>query len=169
MISFVWAEDKNHAIGYHNQLPWHLPAELKHFKLLTMGSAMVMGKNTFLSLPKVLPGRKHLVLTHDQALIEEYYGDLRVRFFTSSDELIAFLTDHQNEKFSVIGGTSVFNLLMDQVDILEKTEIDHQFEADTFMPAINYKKFTLVSRKRRQADADNPYSFTHLKYQRKNS
>ena len=69
MIEFVWAEDTKHAIGYKNHLPWHLPADLKHFKDLTMGHPMIMGLKTFTSLTQFLPLREHLVLTHDKQLI----------------------------------------------------------------------------------------------------
>ena len=87
MLSFVWAEDNKHQIGYKGHLPWHLPADLAHFKEKTMGKTMVMGKKTFLSLPFVLPKRKHLVLTHDEALIQKYKTNNQVNFVTSMEQL----------------------------------------------------------------------------------
>lgn len=95
MISFVWAEDNQHQIGYQGHLPWHLPADLAHFKEKTMGKTMVMGKNTFLSLPFVLPKRKHLVLTHDEALIEKFQNNSQVDFVTSMKQLREYLSAHK--------------------------------------------------------------------------
>ena len=72
MISFVWAEDQKHQIGYKGHLPWRLPADLAHFKEVTMGHPMVMGKKTFDSFPGLLKRRQHIVLTHDTNLKEKY-------------------------------------------------------------------------------------------------
>lgn len=167
MIEFVWAEDNKHAIGYKNHLPWHLPADLKHFKDLTMGHPMIMGRKTFTSLPKVLPGRQHLVLTHDQQLIEQYRNDERVTFFTSIDDLKSFVNQNPEACFCAIGGVSIFELLADKVDILEKTLIYEQFEADTFMPEIDYSKFELINKEDHQIDDQNHYPYTYFTYKRK--
>ena len=82
MISFVWSEDQKHQIGYKGHLPWRLPADLAHFKKVTMGHPMVMGKKTFDSFPGLLPGRKHVVLTHDTTLKEKYKDNSQVKIQT---------------------------------------------------------------------------------------
>ncbi|MDK7160938.1 dihydrofolate reductase [Lactobacillus jensenii] len=167
MISFVWAEDNQHQIGYQGHLPWHLSADLAHFKEKTMGKTMVMGKNTFLSLPFVLPKRKHLVLTHDEALIEKFQNNSQVDFVTSMKQLREYLSAHKEEQIAVIGGVSVFEGLKDIVDCLEKTEIDGIFKADTTMPAIDYSAFKLIKRETFTADENNPYDYSFLTYLRK--
>ncbi|KRL63700.1 dihydrofolate reductase [Lactobacillus psittaci] len=167
MISFVWSEDNEHQIGYQGHLPWHLPADLAHFKKKTMGKTMIMGKNTFLSLPFVLPKRKHLVLTHDQELIAKYAANKEVDFVTSMKELKIYIEKHQADQLVVIGGVSVFDGLKDWVDCLEKTEIDGTFKADTKMPTIDYSAFTLVKKENFVADEKNPYNYSFLTYLRK--
>ena len=87
MISFVWAEDQKHQIGYKGHLPWRLPADLAHFKKVTMGHPMVMGKKTFDSFPGLLPGRKHVVLTHDTTLKEKYKDNSQVKILNSIEKL----------------------------------------------------------------------------------
>ncbi len=167
MLSFVWAEDNKHQIGYKGHVPWHLPADLAHFKEKTMGKTMVMGKKTFLSLPFVLPKRKHLVLTHDEALIQKYKTNNQVNFVTSMEQLRKYLLSHKEDEVAVIGGVSVFEGLKDIVDCLEKTEIDGEFKADTIMPKIDYSAFKLIKKESFTADKKNPYDYSFLTYLRK--
>ena len=102
MISFVWSEDQKHQIGYKGHLPWRLPADLAHFKKVTMGHPMVMGKKTFDSFPGLLPGRKHVVLTHDTTLKEKYKDNSQVKILNSIDELTSWLDENQSQEVSVI-------------------------------------------------------------------
>lgn len=167
MLTYVWAEDENHAIGYQGHLPWHLPADLKHFKEKTMGHPILMGRKTFESLPKVLPGRQHLVLTHQEAFKEKYQSNPQVTVFLSLEQMQAYLDQHQDEEIDVIGGCSLFSLLKDQVDVLEKTEIYHSFKADTYMAEIPYKKFELVSKKVYDQEKCNLFKYAFLTYRRR--
>lgn len=166
MISFVWAEDEHHGIGVNGHLPWHLPADLQHFKEKTMGHPILMGKNTFVSLPHLLPGRQHIVLTHDENLEKKYQNNDQVTFLNNIAQMHEYLKEHSDEHICAIGGVSIFNSLCNQVDILEKTKIYHVFEADTFMPEINYDNFELVKRKDFQADEKNKYDYSFLTYKR---
>lgn len=167
MIIFVWAEDENRGIGIDGHLPWHLPADLHHFKEKTMGHPILMGRRTFASLPHLLPGRKHLVLSHDQELQKQYQDNDKVEIFSSLVELQKFLQAYKEEKICAIGGVSVFRALADQVDLLEKTAIHHRFKVDTYMPGLDYKKFKLVKKEEHTADKKNPYPYTFLTYKRK--
>lgn len=167
MLSFVWAEDENHAIGYQGSLPWHLPADLKHFKEKTMGHPILMGRKTFASLPKVLPGRKHLILTHQVELKEKYQDQEQVEIFLSVAEMQAYLSKHDRELIACIGGSSLFELLKDQVNILEKTEIKAAFPADTYMPPIDYTKFALINKKDYDPDTRNSVAYSFLTYKRR--
>lgn len=167
MISFVWAEDQKHQIGYKGHLPWRLPADLAHFKKVTMGHPMVMGKKTFDSFPGLLPGRKHVVLTHDTTLKEKYKDNSQVKILNSIDELTSWLDENQSQEVSVIGGAMLFKLFLNKVDKLYKTEILSEFDGDTVMPTINYDEFKLISQKIGKVDEKNIYPYIFLEYERK--
>lgn len=167
MIVFVWAEDEEHGIGIDGHLPWHLPADLHHFKEKTMDHPILMGRRTFASLPHLLPGREHLVLSHDLELKKKYRNNSKVKIFSSLSELQKFLQAHKDKKICAIGGVSIFKALTDQVDILEKTEIFHHFKVDTYMADLDYNKFKLVKKEEHETDKKNPYPYTFLTYKRK--
>lgn len=167
MITFVWAEDEQGGIGIGGHLPWHLPADLHHFKEKTLGHSILMGHRTFASLPHLLPGRKHLVLTHDINLSRKYQASSQVKVFTSLKEVQAYLKEHEREEICAIGGVSIFKALAGKATRLEKTVIHHQFKVDTYMPPINYQEFKLLKKEDHQADDQNKYAYTFLTYQRK--
>ena len=124
-ISIVVARARNGTIGKGNRLPWHLPADLKHFKALTMGSVMVMGRKTFDSLPGLLPGRRHVVLTHDRD-----WSALGAEVVHGVDEAVEAAGD---EKVSVIGGAEIFHLFLPLASRIELTEVLADFEGDIAM------------------------------------
>ena len=124
-ITIVVARARNGVIGKDGKLPWHLPADLKRFKALTMGSAMVMGRRTFESLPKLLPGRRHIVLTRDmqwEAPGAEVAHD--------AEQALRLA---RGEPLSVIGGAEIFALLLPCADRIELTEVLADVEGDTLM------------------------------------
>ena len=167
MITFVWAEDEKHQIGIDGHLPWRLPADLHHFKKITYGHPIVMGRRTFMSLPHILPGRKHIVLTTRQELKNKFHADQRVLIIPTISELQSWIDRHKNLEICVIGGNSVFDALKNQVDCLEKTEIKATFTADVIMTKLNYNDFKLVKREFQQPDNLNLYSYEFLTYMRK--
>ncbi len=121
MISFIVAMDKNRVIGKDNELPWHLPADLKFFKKLPMGHPIVMGRKTHESIGKPLPGRENIIVTRNQ----EYKAEGCI-IIHSVDELIKFAAG-ENEEIFVIGGAELFKTVFPFADRLYITEIDHQF------------------------------------------
>lgn len=125
-ITLVVARALNGVIGRDGTLPWHLPADLKRFKALTMGSAMVMGRRTFDSLPRLLPGRRHIVLTRDPAWQAE-----GAEVAHSLEQALELAGD---EPVSVIGGADVFALFLPIADRVELTELLDEVEGDTAMP-----------------------------------
>lgn len=167
MITFVWAEDENHGIGYQGKLPWHLPGDMKHFKEKTLNHPILMGRNTFDSLPGLLPRRKHLILTHDAEFKKKFVDNDKVEVFLNTDELEHYLKAHSDEDIKAIGGVSIFNLLKEQVDVLEKTVIYHAFKVDTYMPDLNYADFKLVKTEKHEPDDRNQYAYDFLTYHRK--
>jgi dihydrofolate reductase len=125
-ITLVVARAQNGVIGRDGTLPWHLPADLKRFKALTMGSVMVMGRKTFDSLPRLLPGRRHVVLTRDPAWSAEGAEPAH-----GVDEALALA---QGERVSVIGGAELFQLFLPLADRIELTDVLDDVAGDTFMP-----------------------------------
>lgn len=167
MLSFVWAEDDARAIGYKGHLPWHLPADLHHFKEKTLNHPILMGRRTFDSLPGILPKRHHLVLSSDPTFYQKYQANPQVDVFKNEAELFAYLKEHPQDLICVIGGSSLFKLLKDEVDVLEKTKIKHSFPADTYMPEIDYDDFILTKAEFHPKNAENPYAFSFETYLRK--
>ena len=117
---------KNRVIGANNALPWHLSADLKRFKALTMGSVMVMGRKTFDSLPGLLPGRRHIVLTRDHDWQAE-----GAEVVHSAEEALALAGD---APVSIIGGAEIFRMFLPTADRLELTEVLAEVPGDTTMP-----------------------------------
>jgi dihydrofolate reductase len=121
----VVARAQTGAMGRDGKLPWHLPADLKRFKTLTMGSAMVMGRKTFESLPGLLPGRRHIVLTRDRA-----WNAPGAETAHSVDQAIALAGA---EPISIIGGADIFRLFLPLADRIELTEVLDDVAGDTSM------------------------------------
>jgi dihydrofolate reductase len=124
-VTLVVARARNGVIGRDGKLPWHIPADLKRFKALTMGTAMVMGRKTFESLPGLLPGRRHIVLTRDrnwQATGAEVAHTVEESVATANAERV-----------SVIGGAEIFALFLPLADRIELTEVLEDVPGDTFI------------------------------------
>ena len=154
-VTIVVARARNGAIGRDGGLPWRLPADMKHFKAVTMGTAMVMGRRTFDSLPGLLPGRRHIVLTRDPAWRAE-----GAEIAGSADEALALAG---GERVSVIGGGEIIALFLPRADSVELTEVHDEPEADTFMPAFDAEDWREVSRQDHPAEGQRPsYSFVRL-------
>ncbi len=122
-ITIVVARARNGVIGRDGKLPWHIPADLKRFKALTMGSVMVMGRRTFESLPGVLPGRRHVVLTRR--------GDWSAGGAEVARSVENALELARGERISVIGGADIFELFMPVADRVELTEVLEDVSGDT--------------------------------------
>jgi dihydrofolate reductase len=125
-ITIVVARAQNGVIGRAGRLPWHLPADLKRFKVLTMGTCMVMGRRTFDSLPGLLPGRRHIVLTRNRDWFER--GAEKALSVADALELAG------SEPVSVIGGADVFALFLPLADKIELTEVLEDVAGDTSWP-----------------------------------
>ena len=125
MITLIVARADNGVIGNNGTLPWHIPADLKRFKALTMGKPMIMGRKTFESLPGLLPGRRHIVLTH---------GDWSVQAAEVAHDVAGALALAGGDAF-VIGGAKIFALFEPQADRFELTEVHHDAKGDVRMPA----------------------------------
>ncbi|MFS0645854.1 dihydrofolate reductase [Siminovitchia sp. 179-K 8D1 HS] len=160
MISFLWAEDENGLIGKNNELPWRLPADLQYFKETTMGHPIVMGRKTYESIGKPLPGRKNIILTRDTEFQAE-----ECLVFHSKDELLEWIGQYGSEVF-ITGGSEIFRLFLNDADRLYVTKIHSAFEGDTYFPAINWEEWRLISTKSGQKNEKNPYDYEFRIYER---
>ncbi|KAB2338185.1 dihydrofolate reductase [Cytobacillus depressus] len=161
MISLIWAMDDNRVIGKDNQLPWHLPEDLKFFKRTTMGHPIAMGRKTFDSIGKPLPGRENIVVTRNHEFSHE-----GVTVLHSVDELIAY-SKKKGEEVFVIGGAEIFKLITTAADRLYLTRIHAEFDGDTFFPALNMAEWELKSKEKGIKDEKNPYDYEFEIYYRK--
>lgn len=134
MISIIAAIGKNRELGRGNDLIWHIKEDLKNFKNLTMGKYIVMGKNTYESLPKHLEGRKYIVLSSSLSNIEN--GLL----FNDFNKLLEFIKD-VDEEVMIIGGSSIYKLFLPFADKLYLTEIDSEEKADVYFPDFNKEDY----------------------------
>lgn len=125
-ITLVVARAQNGIIGRGGGLPWHIPADLKRFKALTMGSAMIMGRRTFESLPGLLPGRRHIVITRDRE-----WSATGAEVAHSREDALALAGD---DPVSVIGGAAIFELFLPLADRVELTDVLADVDGDTLMP-----------------------------------
>ena len=154
MITLVVARAQNGVIGKNGKLPWHISADLKRFKALTMGSVMIMGRKTFESLPGLLPGRRHIVLTRDpdwRAVGAEVARDV--------DRALAMAED---EPLSVVGGAEIFKMFMEMADRIELTEVLHDVQGDTLMDDPRDSGAWREVAREDHADEPLPFSFVTL-------
>jgi len=159
MISISVAVDLNFAIGKENELLCHLPEDLKHFKQITMGKPIVMGRKTFDSLPKKpLPGRENYCITRRE------FSFQGVKKLSSIDEVIEL---GSREDIFVIGGGEIFASILPYSKNIFLTQIHHTFEgADVFFPPISLMEWKEVSREQHFTDEKNPYHFDFVLYKR---
>lgn len=153
-LVFIYARAANGVIGREGHLPWRLPADLRHFKTVTMGKPMIMGRRTFDSFPAPLPGRRHIVLTRDRGWQAE-----GAEVAHSVDEALALAGEGE---VAVIGGAQIYALLQDKAARIELTEIHADYEGDTVMPPLG-PEWREVARDEHAAEGDRPaYSFVTL-------
>lgn len=150
MLSIIVAMGSNRAIGRDNKLLWHLPDDLKNFKALTMGSVMIMGRKTFESIGRVLPGRQTIVISRNPELKIE--GAHCVSSFESALELSKSLSS--NEEVFVVGGGEIYKMALEHVDKIYLSVVDLSPEADTYFPS--FKGLSLESEKTHEAAQDLP-------------
>lgn len=150
-VTLIAAIDENSVLGKDNQLIWHLPEDLKRFKRLTTGHAIIMGRKTFESLPKALPNRHNIVVTRNQN-----YSKEGVTVCHSLEAAIE-CAKNDDQPF-LIGGGQVYEQAIELADVIELTKIHAQFEGDVFFPEIDLKKWS-VEKEERMSHPDFEYSF----------
>jgi len=161
-ISLVAAASENNVIGKDNALPWHLPADLRFFKKMTLGKPVIMGRKTFESLGKALPGRTNVVLSRKETAFPE--GILR---YDALDEALRNLDAAQTPECCIIGGGQVFHESIGIADRIYLTRV-HTVIADgtAFFPDINLREWQLVWEEAHTKDERHAYNFTFQEWQR---
>ena len=161
MLSIVVAKSKNNIIGKDNKLVWNLPEDLKHFKELTTGHTIIMGRKTFESLGRVLPNRKHIIFSQNPDLKINNENVEVVHSLLEIQELI----EGQEEAF-VIGGSMIYNFLMPYVKKMYITEINEEFDGDTFFPKINTDIWKETKREKGIKNEQNNLDYDFVIYER---
>jgi len=159
-LSIIVAVAKNNAIGKDNKLLWHISGDLKRFKKLTTGNTIIMGKNTFYSLPnRPLPNRTSIVITDLAG--ETIEGCIMA--YSIEDAINKCSNDKEN---FIIGGGSVYRQFLPFADKLYLTKVDKEYEADCFFPEIDLKEWTLISSENCTDDISNDFTYSYNIYQR---
>lgn len=162
-LSLIVAMAKNRVIGHKNEMPWHLPADFAYFKKMTTGHPVIMGRKTFESIGRPLPGRRNIVVSRNPT------------FRADGVEVVASLgqainaCDDQNEcaEVFVIGGAALYAEALPRVDRVYLTEVDTAPDGDTLFPALDKNQWCEIARERREADEKNVHAMEFVALERK--
>ena len=160
-ISLISAVGRNRVIGKNNQMPWHLPADLKYFKSITMGKPIVMGRKTFESLGRPLPGRDNIILTRNTT-----YQAEGCQVIHHVDELTS-VTDA--EEVMIIGGAEIYAAFLPVASHLYLTEVSCELDGDTWFPEFTAADWEIVLIETHHADEKNPCDLRFMRYDRRNN
>lgn len=164
-VSLIVAAAENRCIGINNALPWYLPEDLKYFKRVTMGKPIIMGRKTFESIGKPLPGRANIVITNNK----DYFHE-GIKVATSLDEAIRLaesiaLIDGKDEVM-VIGGAGIYALCLPRTDRLYYTKVHATVNGDAFFPEVTWDAWKLVSQEDHLPSGSNPHAYSFCVYDR---
>jgi dihydrofolate reductase len=160
-LAIIVAQDKNRAIGINNKLPWHLPEDLRYFKQVTMGKPIIMGRKTFESIGRPLPGRVNIVISR-----QENYAPEGVRVVNSLDDAAELaesicLIDGADEAM-IIGGAQIYAQAIDRADRLYLTEVDAEINGDAWFPEFDRSAWNELGREDFLAEGPNPYNYSFI-------
>ncbi len=155
IISIITAMASNGVIGRDNRLPWHLPADLQHFKSLTLGKPILMGRCTWESLPGLLPGRRHIVVTRNEGYLAP-----GAEVVHSVEEALAAVAGEP--EIMIVGGSRFYAEMLPRADRLYLTLVDADVEGDARFPDIDWREWREVARQDHSADEKNAYDYTFV-------
>ncbi len=158
-LSLIVAMASNRAIGLNNQMPWHLSADLKKFKQITMGAPILMGRKTYESIGKPLPGRSNIIISRNQS-----YKQQGCSVFNDIKSALASCQNY--DEVFIIGGATFYQSMLAHADFIYLTQINKSFEADTFFPEINKNEWEEVSREDISDDKTVDFSYSFIKLER---
>jgi dihydrofolate reductase len=156
-LTIVVAVADNGVIGHNKNLPWHLPADLGHFKRITMGKPLLMGRKTHESIGRPLPGRLNIVLTTQPEYLAE-----GCRVVHSVDEAIAVVEHEGGDEIMIIGGARLYQEALPRADVVHLTRVHCEVAGDTWFPEMTMDEWQETARERREADAANEYACTFV-------
>lgn len=160
-ITLIAAASENNALGKDNQLIWHISDDLKRFKRLTSGHAIIMGRKTFESMPKSLPNRKNIILTRNRA-----YKANDAFVAHTIEEALEFASDDPQP--FIIGGGEIYSLFLPIAHTIELTRVHDDFEADAFFPEIDSQQWNLNAEEKFTSSPEQPYAYSYLTYKKQN-
>ena len=160
ILSMIVAHADNRVIGKDNDMPWHLPADLAYFKKTTLGKPIIMGRKTYESIGRPLPGRKNIVISRDKN-----YSAEGIETVTSVEEALALVSEV--EEVMVIGGGAIYQHCLPAAQCLYITHIDADIDGDTYFPDYDLKEWQLAASEVREADEKNIYKLNFCVYQRR--
>jgi dihydrofolate reductase len=160
-ISCIVAIGKNNVIGKNNSMPWHIPTDLKYFKEITSGHCIILGRKNFESIAKALPKRTNIVVTRQK----DFYHSSVISASSIENALKTALELGETEVF-IVGGAEIYHQTISLWDKLYLTEIQHEFEGDTFFPNIDYSEWRLIKETKKEISDDNPYDLTFKVFER---
>ncbi len=164
MISMIAAAGENNTLGKEGDLLWHLPDDFKRFKKLTMGHPIVMGRKTFDTFPKLLPGRTHIIVTRQK----DYHVEGCLVAHTIEEAIELAKKSAGSDKICIIGGGQIYKLALPYAHEIELTRIHHTFKGgDAFFPEFNMSEWKLEKAQEHPADARHQYAFTYQTFVRK--
>lgn len=159
-LSAIVAMGKNGVIGKKNQLPWHLPADLKHFKTITTGHPIVMGRKTYESIGKPLPNRTNLIMSQNAFQAE---GCITVN---SIKDTLQQPTVLNSDEIFIIGGAHIYQLWMPYLERIYLTLVHHEFAGDAFFPELNPHDWQEITRESHQPDENNAYAYDFIQLEK---
>lgn len=157
ILSIIAALDDQRGIGYQNRIPWHLPGDLSRFKMITMGHHLILGRKTYQSIGKPLPGRKMVVLSRDPEYTLE--GSLVA---SSLQEGLQIARDAGENEVFLIGGAEIYEMALPIADRMYLTEVHTTSQADVFFPDYEPNNWLKICQQEYSADQDNPFGYTFL-------
>ena len=160
IVSIIAAMDRNRLIGSNNQLPWHLPADLAHFKQVTMGKPIIMGRKTYESIGRSLPGRTNIVLTRSadfraEGVLTAHTLEQALNYVSEEDEVM------------IIGGSTIYELALPRADRLYLTYVESASEGDAWFPEFDIERWRVVASEQHRADEKNSSDYRFVSYERK--
>jgi dihydrofolate reductase len=164
-VAHIVALNRQRVIGVENRLPWHLPADLKHFKALTMGKPIIMGRKTWESIGRPLPGRENIVVTR-----QEGYGATGAKVCASLEDALHVARESAErdglDEIFVIGGETLYRQSLSSVDRVYVTEVAAEVDGDAFYPELDEQDWSEVSRQNFAAEEGAP-AYAFVNYQRR--
>lgn len=160
MITMIAAAGENNSLGKNGDIPWHLPDDFKHFKNLTSGHHIIMGRKTWETFPKPLPNRKHIVITRDQS----YQAQGAIVVHSLED---ALTYSKEEKQCYIIGGGEIYKLGLAYATHIELTRVHGNFEADAFFPNIDESIWEKVKSHTHESDEKHSYAFTFTTYRKR--